>query len=155
MAASIAQLFFDEHIIPTVREWEESPLEPHRAMNAAVNLNQMADHFFYEFQADSVKVLGASNVKEFRDALAASTPEFGLINDVADAHKHFKLNRSNRKITYASQTTTGSMGWGEAAYGEGQWGSPPEIVVVFDDGQKHHLSTAVKKITDMWKCRLP
>jgi len=44
MAASMAQLFFDAHIVPTVREWEASPFKPHRAMNAAVSLNQMADH---------------------------------------------------------------------------------------------------------------
>ena len=155
MAVSRAHLFYDEHIVPTVSEWEASPLEPHRAMNAAVSLNQMADHFFHEYHADPGKVLGASSVSAFRNALTASTPEFGLIRDVADAHKHFKLDRPNRKITDASQATQGSMGWGEAAWGEGQWGSPPEIVVTYDDGTKHHFSTAVRKVMAMWKGKLP
>jgi hypothetical protein len=155
MTLSRAKLFFDEHIVPNVREWETSPLEPHRAMNAAVSLNQMADHFWHEHQANPTKVLQAKSLPEFRDALAAATPGFGLIRDVADAHKHYKLSRANRNLTDASQATTGSMGWGEAAWGEGQWGSPSEIVVTYDDGSKHHFSTAVRNVEAMWEVMLP
>ena len=151
MAVSRAQLFFDEHIVPSVREWEASPLEPHRAMNAAVSLNQMADHFWHEHHGDSTKVLGATSLGSFRNALTAAVPAFGLVRDVADAHKHYKLDRPNRNVTDASQATARPMGWGEAAWDEGQWGSPPEIVVTYDDGTKHHFSTAVKKVVTMWK----
>jgi hypothetical protein len=155
VALNRAQLFFDEHIVPSVREWEASPLEPHRAMSAAVSLNQMADHFWHEHQADSAKVLQATSLSSFRNALAAATPEFGLIRDVADAHKHYKLDRASRKLTDASQATTGAMGWGEAAWGDGRWGGPPEIVVTYDDGSKHHFSTAVRKVKQMWESMLP
>lgn len=151
MAVSRAQLFYDEHIVPSVREWETNPLEPHRAMNAAVSLNQMANHYWHEHHGDPSKVLGASSLGVFRNLLAAATPEFGLIRDVADAHKHYKLDRPNRNITDASQATQASMGWSEAAWGEGEWGSPPEIVVTYDNGTKHHFSTAVRKIMAMWK----
>jgi hypothetical protein len=155
MAVSSAQLFNDEHIVPSVREWEASPLEPHRAMNAAVSLNQTADHYWHEHHSDLSRVLGAASIGAFRNALAATTPELGLIRDVADAHKHYKLDRPNRKLTDASQATQGAMGWGEAAWGEGQWGSPPEIVVTYDDGTKHHFSSAVRKVLAMWKGMLP
>lgn len=151
---SRAHLFFAEHVAPSVQEWEESPLEPHRAMSAAVSLNQMADYFWHEYGSEPAKVLGATNLNAFRRALAASTPEYALIRDVADAHKHFKLDRSDRNLTDASQATVGSMGWGEAKWDEGKWGSPPEIVVTYDDGSKHHFSSAVYKVCGMWKAML-
>jgi hypothetical protein len=151
MALSRAQLFYDEHIEPSVREWEASPLEPHRAMNGAVALNQMADHFWHEHHGDAARVLHSPSLPAFRNALAAATPEFGLVRDVADAHKHYRLDRANRNLTDASQATAGSMGYGEARWGEGQWGSPPEIVVTYDDGSKHHFSTAVRKVKAMWQ----
>jgi hypothetical protein len=119
-------------------------------MNAAVSLNQMADHFWHEYQG-STKVSGTTSPSRFREQLAASHPAFALIRDVADAHKHYKLDRPSRRLTDASQATAGAMGFGEAAWGEGQWGSPPEIVVTYDDGTKHHFSTAVRAVMAMWK----
>jgi hypothetical protein len=77
-----------------MREWEASPLEPHKAMSLAVNLNQMADYFWHEHGSDPTKVLGATDLGAFRNALSASLPEFALVRDVAEAHKHFRLSRS-------------------------------------------------------------
>jgi hypothetical protein len=148
-------MFYREHIEPNMRDWEDAPLEQQRAMNLAVSLNQMADHFWHSFGKDPGKVLGATDLPGFRRTLSAQFPEFALVRDVADAHKHFILSRADRKLTDASQATAGSMGWGEAQFGVGQWGSPAEIVVTYDDGTKHHFSAAVRAVRDMWKMLLP
>jgi hypothetical protein len=148
---SRAHLFFVEHVEPNLRDWEASPLEPQRAMNIAVALNQLADHYWHCFCGNPKNVLGAGDLTAFRRALSVSYPSFSLIRDVADAHKHFRLSRSDRNISEASQATVGSMGWGEAEFGVGEWGSPPEVVVTYDDGTKHHFRAAVWDIVEMWR----
>jgi hypothetical protein len=145
-----SRLFFDEHIVPSMREWEASPLEPHKAMSLAVNLNQMADYFWYEYSSDPSKIFGAKNTGAFRDSLSASLPEFALVRDVADAHKHFRLSRSNRKVTGAEQATLGALRWDEAAWDEAKWDSPDEIVVTYDDGSKHSFERAVRRVYAKW-----
>jgi hypothetical protein len=39
----------------------------------------------------------------FRKELAARSPEFDLISDVAETHKHMKLNKPVRAVTSAGQ----------------------------------------------------
>lgn len=147
-------MFFREHVEPNMRDWQAGPLEPQRAMNLAVSLNQLADHFWHSFGHHPKMVMGTADVSAFRKALCAVHPAFALIRDVADAHKHFQLSRSDRRLTDASQATVTSMGYGEAEFGVGRWGSPPEIVVTYDDGSRHHFSAAVAKTMDMWKTLL-
>src|SRR4051812_1498974 len=79
---SRSQLFYREHIAENMREWEADQLVPHKAMNLVLSLNQMADYFFLEFRADPTKVLGATSLEKFRDALRAKSSEFGLVHDV-------------------------------------------------------------------------
>ena len=142
--------FMQRHLLPSLAEWEKDETNEQKAMNLAVNLSQMADYFWHSFRHDVAKVLGTSDEKAFRKILRASKPQFALINDVADAHKHFKLSRADRNLTSAGQTVVAPMGWGEAKFGEGRWGSPPEVVVTYDDGTKHHFSTAVRAVVQMW-----
>jgi hypothetical protein len=151
-AGSRSQLFYREHVVENMREWEKEPLKPHKAMNLAVSLNHMADYYWHEFGSDPSKVLGATILKEFRSALGSALPAFALIRDVADAHKHFRLSRPTRKLTEASQATLGALGgWDEAALDEGQWDNPDEIVVTYDDGSRHAFGTAAKQVRDMWR----
>jgi hypothetical protein len=150
-AVGRARLFFQEHIVPTMREWEASPLEPHRAMSLAVNLNQMADYYWAEFGADPARVLGAKDLRDFRNKLSTILPAFGLVRDVADAHKHFELSRPNRRITDASQATLGALRFDEVPWDEGKWDSLPEIVVTFDDGTKHPFDISVRRVRDKWQ----
>jgi hypothetical protein len=150
-----AHQFFHNQVLPSVRDWEENHMEEHRAMSVAVNLNHMADRYWYSFDGiDPSRLLGANNLSAFRNALCAKSNDFSLIRDVADAHKHVKLDRSGRNLTNADQTTVARLGWGVPKWGEGRWGSSPEVVVTFDDGSKHHFSTAVRKSIELWESML-
>lgn len=143
--------FFDTHVVPAVKDWRAAPTDLRLAMNAAVVLNQMADYFWHAYQSvDPVRVFQQAAVSDFRRELALRYPSFALLRDVAEAHKHVKLDRPARAITSAAQTRIGRMGWGEAEFGVGVYGGGPEVVIQLDNGKKRHFSALVEEITNLW-----
>ena len=86
--------------------------------------------------------------------LAKEKPSFGLIRDVAEVHKHVKLNRRDRVLTSAGQTGIGAMGWGEAEYGVGIYGGAEELVVDLDSGVWRHFLDLVNDVFTMWQSKL-
>ena len=67
----------------------------------------------YWCDRDRAKVYGVSKKEEekYRNELAArECSEFALVRDIADAHKHFELDRKPRRLTNPDQTGTGTMG---------------------------------------------
>ena len=66
MIETQAHQFFRDQVLPSVRDWEKSDLEEHRAMNVAVNLNHMADRYWHSFaHTDPLRVLGAKDLPAF------------------------------------------------------------------------------------------
>jgi hypothetical protein len=146
-----AQEFFTKHVEPAIAEWRANDCDERLAMNAAVALNQMADHYFHSLPTGDPRLLAASSVRTLRDELGKQEPAFALIRDVADAHKHVKLDRKDRQVSSAEQTTVGSLGWGEAEFSYGRWGGAAELVVTLDSGRKRHFSALVDATFTMWK----
>ncbi len=121
-------------------------------MNAAVSLNQMADYFWYLFsELEPDRVFAKSTIGQFRRELTVRHPSYGLIRDVADAHKHLKLNRDDRVLTSAGQTGIESLDFGEAEYGSGTFGGSDDLVIELDSGHKQHFSSVVDDVVTMWK----
>jgi len=84
-------------------------------MSAAVNLNQMADLFWHAFHTeDPSRIFNAHNMKDFRRLLIDKHPDFVLIRDVADAHKHVKLERSDRHLTGVIRPSQETCEWQES-----------------------------------------
>ena len=110
--------FFVTYVEPSIRDYIKQETELHRAMAVATTLAHMADYFFDDFSGDSSKVLGATSLKDFRTALCKHSKDFALLRDVCDAHKHLRLDRANRSVTSADQSTVMSLGWGKAKWGE-------------------------------------
>jgi len=136
-------------------EWGAAPLDIRRAMNAAVALNQMADHFWHGFASiETARVFNTSSPGAFRTELAKGNPDFALLRDVAEAHKHVKLDRPGRAVTSAMQSSIGATGYGEAGFGEGPFGGGPSVVVVLDDGSKRHLSAVAEQVMNLWMTML-
>lgn len=146
-----AAAFFVTHVEPSIHDYIKQETVLHRAMAVASNLAHMADYFFDDFSGDPSKVLGATSLKDFRTALCKHSKDFALLRDVCDAHKHLSLNRADRSLTSAGQSTVQSLGWGKAKWGDARWGSPPEVVVVDDSGSNHHFRGLVKRTEEMWK----
>ena len=154
-AKASAEQFFQIHVQPTVTQWESSPADIRLAMHAAVSLNQLTDYFWHDF-SDSAphRVFNTASIKQFRLELSSRFPNFALIRDIAESHKHVKLDRSNRVLTSAEQTSVGTLGYGEAKYGAGTYGGAPEIIIELDSGNRTHFSYVVFNVLQMWKTLL-
>jgi hypothetical protein len=153
--SSRARAFFQEHVLPTVAEWRASPTDLRLAMHTAVSLNQMADYFWHDFSDTAPnEVFNHSSLAQFRRELGVKSPSFALIRDVAEAHKHVKVGRTDRVLTSAGQTSVGSLGWGEAEFGAGTYGGSPEVVIELDSGKRRHFSTGATDVAKMWEALL-
>lgn len=147
-----ARAFFVVHVLPAARESAELPDDLRLAMIAAVAVNQMADHFWHAYQGDEAeRVFGTTTVKGFRAELAKRQPEWAVIRDVAEAHKHVRLDRPSRTLTSASQTEVRTTPYGAGAYGAGPYGGTPSLVVALDNGQLVHFPGLLTKTVAMWE----
>jgi hypothetical protein len=146
-----AHAFWRDHVLPALEDWRADETAVHKAMLIATNLTHMAEYFWESFSGQPERVFGRRAFREFRSKLEEEFPDYAIIRDVCDAHKHLKLMRSSKRVTHSSQTSSGRMGWGEAKFGEGRWGSPEEIVVIDDGGGKHHFIALVKRTEEMWQ----
>lgn len=150
-----AHTFLQTHVVPGINDFGASPLDIRKAMNSAVALNQLADYFWRSYsKTDSARVFHAENVGAFRDELGKRHPEFAIVRDVAEAHKHMTLNRTSRVVTGSAQTAVGSTGYGVSGYNTGPWGGGPSIVVDLDNGSQIHFSSVAKTVFDLWQVML-
>jgi hypothetical protein len=145
--------FFDSHVLPNYRDWMAQPLDQRLAKNAVSDANNMAARVFrYWKDIEPQNVFNAQNEGEYRSRLTDfECVDFGLVRDIADAHKHVALERPSRLVSRADQTEIERLGWGVARWGEGRWGSPPQLVVTLDDGTKRPLTAVMKNVIGMWE----
>lgn len=146
-----AQVFFRDYVLTAIGDWRSDETALHKAMLVATNLAHMADYYWQSFSNDTGRVFCKRSFSDFRQQLETDYPDYALIRDVCDAHKHLELSRSSRRITRASQTTTGRLGWGQAKWGDARWGSPKEVVVTDDSGEKPHFLGLVRRTEEMWR----
>ncbi len=150
-----AHSFFKTHVKPNLDAWSTQPTDVRLAMNAVLSLYHLADHFWHAYSSsDPSRVLGTKSASEFRGQLAKRDTNFAILRDVAEAHKHMKLDRPSRKLTKTDQTAPGYTGFGETAFGAGPFGGGPSIVVELDDGSKYHLSYITKQVKQAWDTML-
>ena len=142
--------FFELHVAPSIAAWQKHPGDIHLAMSAAVQLNQMADYFWHAYaSSDAGRVFGATSAGTFRKELAARNPEFGLVSDVAEAHKHMKLNKPVRAVTSAGQAFV------EPVFTQAKHAVKKQTVVVKrDDGTKQDLGLTMNQVVQLWKSML-
>lgn len=148
-ATNDARNFFDKHVTPTLNDWRKSPSDERLAMHLASNLNNIIDYYWAAVSVnDQSKVFHKKTLKEFRAELSKTNLNIGFIRDIADAHKHLKLNRSDRNLTNASQTTSQYMGYGNAygiAYGGGEM-----LVITLDNGKEVYFSIIAEATYEYW-----
>lgn len=145
--------FFDNHVKPNYEQWLADPLNERLAKNAVADANNIAARVFHHWRdLDPSQVNDTADEGHYRSELAArECPDFGLVRDVADAHKHVTLHRPNRRVTGANQTGVGATAWGEAGWGEGVSGGGPQLVVTLDDGTKRPLTAIMANFMEMWE----
>ncbi len=101
--------FFETMAKPSYRDWRAEPLAQHRAKATVGYANDMAERMFHHLGLE--KVYRDRGPAQYRDALAEECPDFGLLRDIADGTKHFRLDRASRKISSAEQTGPDALIW--------------------------------------------
>jgi len=126
-----AHAFFLEHVIPNFVAFEAEKLDVRLAMNAAVALNQMADHFWHSISPLSTSaVYDCASLEAFRKELTKQNSHWAVLRDVAEAHKHVRLKREPRAVTSSSQSSLGEVPFGSAPYGTGPYSGESIVVTL-------------------------
>ena len=77
-----------------------------------------------------------------------------LLGAVVDAYKHAELNNKKRPVTSNRATVVTATGFGELAYGEGNYGGIDQVIVRINDGGSRALSSMLQNVIDMWRTAL-
>jgi hypothetical protein len=147
--------FLDVVARPNVEEFVASYSDLRLAFNAIAALDALAAHLYQH-----LKNIGHSDVVDVKDdsayraSLAEHFIDFGLLRDVAKAQKHVQLDRHNPKVSRASSIQTEQLGYGEGPYGEGRFGSPPQVVVRTNSGEIRMVETLVRNCLEYFEQRL-
>ena len=78
---------------------------------------------------------------------------------VIKASKHVRLGRGSPLASRGDQVEARPLGWGEAAWGDGRWDGPPQVIIPLHDGSPYMaisvLSTASAFDTTVSTTRTP
>ena len=148
-----AREFYDKHLLPNFLEWERYPLDERRAMNATVSANQMADWYFQQLLDDGILPNDVTTLAKLRDKLVSQNcADFKLVWDVADAHKHFALDRKSADVKNANDTTVRITSYFEKGYlAEGYVADHEAISIDIGDGKSVELVKFVRNVLIMWE----
>ena len=107
------QEFWRDHVLPNCEEYRKHPGSMRHAMNAALSAFHMADWVWTTYHdTDPQKVAGTRHKLDYCRHLANNgCPDFLVLKDIAEAHKHLVLDRSTpyvRAVTSAGATGLGS-----------------------------------------------
>jgi hypothetical protein len=144
--------FFENSVKPSYQTWLSDPLTEWKAKTAISNADIMAERIWkYWIEKDQTRLAGAKTASRYRIYLRENVcPDFGLVWDLHDGHKHVTLDRANRQVTSAAQTGVARMGYGQGGYGQGIYGGSDQIVIDLDDGSKRFLSEVMQNVMEMW-----
>ena len=151
------QEFWRDHVLPNCEEYRKHPNSMRHAMNAALSAFHMADWVWTTYhEADPQKVAGAQHTLDYCRHLAnTGYPDFLVLKDIAEAHKHLELDRPTpyvRAVTSAGDTGLGSFG---AVTRLGPFGgpmaAPKRLVVQQQDGRKRSFDEVIENVIQMWE----
>jgi hypothetical protein len=100
--------FFEDFVKRSFDAFRAAPHDEYLAKMAVLSANDMAERMLHHY-AETARVYGLKVGQEntYRDALVIREGEaFGIVRDVAEGHKHFRLTRraATRRVSSAEQT---------------------------------------------------
>ena len=123
--------FLDTVVEPNITDFKSDYGSIRHAFNAVMAIDALAAHIFVWCRNNLQQ---SGNDSLYRAALAKQNPDFSLIRDIAKAQKHVHLDNGNPQVQRADQMTVQALGYGVARFGEGRFGSPPQVVIDIDNG---------------------
>jgi hypothetical protein len=147
-----ARSFLEKFLRPNFEEWAANPIDERRAMNAILSLNHMADWYFAENRSIPTKVGRATALKGYCDYLVSNEcSEFKWVWDVAEAHKHFRLDRRSAIIISTDQITVHTTDYVEEDYWDDYTEDWEELVVDLGASGIVPLMHAAQLVLKMWE----
>ncbi len=146
-----AREFWEQVAQPDYRDFVADTADLRKAIHAGSSLYHLYEWVFQQFESMPSRVFSCTSSSDLRAHLIANEcPDFGLLRDLADANKHFRVDRPSSQIATATQVVTRSVGWGKARWGVDKWGSPPGVVVEIDQNTLRHFSAIAENVYNMW-----
>jgi hypothetical protein len=164
------RIFYNEIVQPSYQAFIATPTLEWICKAAVSNADTMAERMFYFWQfiikkdpssdEDAIEaarsaILGFTHVRQYREHLTTICPDFQLVWDIHDAHKHYELGRPNRALTHADQTGTVPMVWNRMRFPWSRattpsWTDTEVIFVTRDDGQVAPVLNVLSNVMAMW-----
>jgi hypothetical protein len=121
---------------PNMAEFSDAFGDVRRAFNAIAAVDALAGHIWHWCRANALhEIEETQDDSDYRRRLSQKNDDFALVRDMAKAQKHIHLTRGTPQVSGADQVESRSLGWGQASWGVGRWGSPPQVVVDMEDGE--------------------
>jgi hypothetical protein len=138
--------FYELHFLGNYDDWKAAPLDKRRAMNLALSANQLADWVLADRMAQAPHLVSAwKTPRAFRDWLTSRCPDFGLVWDVADGHKHMRLTKPERDKPV--QEFAGAFDVG--AFDQSAFDTN-HLAIVLHDGTARRLPVVFRSVSEMW-----
>ena len=132
--------FFDQYVLPCVRDWQLDPLNVRKAVIAISQIDILADQFIIHQHPGFTR----GQLANVRKATEQNTPIRLLVRDVHDTHKHGPLQRATATITTSERPMQ------NYAFQVGT----PVLEVVQDDGTKHLVENVITDALTYWEGEL-
>lgn len=148
--------FFQKFVEPTYQDYLAEPLQHHRVKNAAAQLDTLAERMWNWWQErDALKIRNVASPRAYRELLAREgCPDFQIVWDLHDAHKHVELTRGARIVTSASQSGLTFVGgaFDPDAFDPEAFDCGVETFLVrLPDGAKRNLAEVFSNVHSMWQ----
>ena len=132
--------FFDQYVLPCVRDWQLDPLNVRKAVIAISQIDILADHVIIHQHPGFTR----GQLANVRKATEQNTRIRLLVRDVHDTHKHGPLHGATATITTSERPMQ------NYAFQVGT----PVLEIVQDDGTKHLVENVITDALTYWEGEL-
>jgi hypothetical protein len=132
-------------VLPNVEDMQTNYGNLRASYNAVAAVDALAAHVYqWCKEHNPTAVANLRDDSHYRAWLAKQDDDFGLLRDVAKAHKHVVLTQGKPRVSGSADVSVKGLGWNEGQWGELRWNGPPQVVVRTDSGVYRAVETLVK-----------
>ena len=145
--------FFDQFVVPCVKDWEEDPLNVRKAVIAISQIDILADHVIIHQHPGFTR----GQLANVRKATELNTPIRLLVRDVHDTHKQGPLQRPTATITTGERPELERRGAGfrpNVFQNNVFQVGTPVLEIVQDDRTKHLVENVITDALTYWEDEL-
>ena len=142
-----AHAFYNYCVVPTVEAFRNDFGCVGKGVSAILVTDALAGRIFYHSQIGQESF---QNDSQFRSWLSDTHVKYQPLFELAKAVKHGKLTRNSPLIFKSAESIESRpLGFGEAAYGSGRYGSPGQVVVRTESGNLQYVESIVNDGLDV------